>query len=85
MNPESAPVARSANTVSMAEVDQKSAHTAARKSRGAAASNTPIVKRRIVKVDDLKGARGGVQKLPGKAFFERIGLRLFARRHVWYH
>ena len=85
MNLESVPAARIANTISTAEVDQSSVHIAACKSQGAAASNTPIVKRLIVKVDDLKGARGGVQKLPGKAFFERIGLRLFARRHVWYH
>ncbi len=84
-NLESAPVVPSADTINMAEVDQNSAHNAAHESKKAAGSSTPIVKRRIVKVDDLLGARGGMCKLPGKTFFERTGLHLFARRHVWYH
>ncbi len=79
-NVESVPVVPSADTTSTAEVDHKSKHIAASKSKKAAGSNTPVVKRRIVKV-----ARGGVEKLPGKAVFEKAGLPLFTRHHVGYH
>lgn len=84
-NVESVPVVPSADTTSTAEVDHKSKHNATRKSKEAAGSSTPRVKRHIVKINNMLGAHGGVCKLPGKTVLEKIGLHVFARRHVWYH
>ena len=74
-----------ADITSTAEVDHKFKQHATRKSKEAAASSSPRVKKHIVKINNMLSAHGGVCKLPGKTVLEKIGLHVFARRHVWYH